>query len=612
MLRLCDQLAIARWYRDAMTTSLAPRPALWVVAVLGAVVVAGSGRRAAAEPRPKDISIRVTATASSAMAKHPAWRAIGQITAERWGWCPDRGDGTGESISFAFDDALPLTELRIVAGLVPDWGVGAKELDHGMPERLEVTTDHQKLEVKLKRGGTASGSPGYDWIALSGAPVRSVALKILSVNPGKVPHTCINSVHFGAANTNYRPVYGIEAATLKDLPRFANALDTAFKRCDANGFAQAIRFPLRHDHEIEVPMGVDAPAGTHASYRSAQELAAACRVPGSILQLGLAGAVRHEADTPIADDIAHPFSETAGEVRLGDWQSHAWWLAETNTGWRLTRMLTSEDRTADPLSDIAELAGQEIAAWNHDKLDVPLVFTADATIVAVQRQAGAAKAADAGAALPGVLGATSHKESDVAVTMSRDRRSAVLSFVTRVRGARDAEYRVSELIVRDDSYWKVAAGMWSEPKPNDAVNRAASAEAVAPFARVAPTNSVGNDPLTDAFFAMQKGPIDATAAARKDLVVFGSGVGERTVGGARFARPWAATWANHVPLDASGIIAKFARTGTTGWIATDIMLEKRTPDHKLYLVPFRLFLVFDQTLDGRWSLIHAHVATVAP
>jgi hypothetical protein len=143
-----------------MTGSLAPRPAL-VIAGLGAVVVAGSGGSAAAEPRPKETTIRVTTTASSAMAKHPAWRAIGQITAERWGWCPDRGDGTGESISFAFDDALPLTELRIVAGLVPDWGVGVKEIDHGMPERLEVTTDRQKLEVKLERGGTVSGAPGY-------------------------------------------------------------------------------------------------------------------------------------------------------------------------------------------------------------------------------------------------------------------------------------------------------------------------------------------------------------------------------------------------------------------------------------------------------------------
>jgi hypothetical protein len=34
-----------------------------------------------------------------------------------------------------------------------------------MPERLEVTTDHQKLEVKLERGGTVSGAPGYDRVA---------------------------------------------------------------------------------------------------------------------------------------------------------------------------------------------------------------------------------------------------------------------------------------------------------------------------------------------------------------------------------------------------------------------------------------------------------------
>jgi len=192
--------------------------------------------------------------------------------------------------------------------------------------------------------------------------------------------------------------------------------------------------------------------------------------------------------------------------------------------------------------------------------------------------------------------------------MARDRRSAALSFVTRIQ---TKELRVSELVVRSGGYWKVAAGMWSEAKSNDAVNKAAKDEKIAAFTRVAPPNAPA-PPLADAFFAMQKGAIDATAAARKDLVVFGSGPGERSVGGDKFAKPWLAAWANHVPLDASGFASKLAPTGTTGWLATDIMLEKHDAAKKLYLIPFRLFLVFDKALDGTWTLLHAHIATVAP
>ena len=69
--------------------------------------------------------------------------------------------------------------------------------------------------------------------------------------------------------------------------------------------------------------------------------------------------------------------------------------------------------------------------------------------------------------------------------------------------------------------------------------------------------------------------------------------------------------ANHVPLDASGILSKLGPTGTTGWLVTDVMLEKHAAT-KLYLIPFRMFLVFDKAIDGTWTLLHAHIATVAP
>src|SRR5262249_3283916 len=146
----------------------------------------------------KEITLRVTATATSEMAKYPAWRAIGQITAERLGWCPDKGDGTGEAITLAFDDAQPLTTIDINAGHVPEWG--GKAEPWGLPEKVEIKTDKQTLQATLTR------EKDDNEIALSGAPTRSVTVRILAVKPGKVAHTCINSIHFDTPKTHYRPV----------------------------------------------------------------------------------------------------------------------------------------------------------------------------------------------------------------------------------------------------------------------------------------------------------------------------------------------------------------------------------------------------------------------
>jgi hypothetical protein len=41
--------------------------------------------------------------------------------------------------------------------------------------------------------------------------------------------------------------------------------------------------------------------------------------------------------------------------------------------------------------------------------------------------------------------------------------------------------------------------------------------------------------------------------------------------------------------------------------------EKHDPESKnLCLISFRIFLMFEKTIDGAWSLLHAQLATVAP
>ncbi len=540
----------------------------------------------------KNVPIRVVATATKEMAKHPAWRAIGQEAADRYGWCLDK-DGTGEAITFALDTPLPISELQVTAGYGPEWQASDRDDVYGYPDRLAIKTDAQAFESPLRRAEP-------DKIALSGAPVRTITLTILSVKKGKAAPTCINRIELVSPKVHYRNVYGIDAAAFAELPRFATALDAAFKSCDATVLRTAIKYPLAHEHNtITMQMGEGIPA-KKLSYKSADELVKACKQPGSYLQLGLGGAPSFSSDPDPATDIAQPFSETAGEVHVGDWNTHAWWLTSVG-GWKLTHMMTSE--TPDVSDAIATVAGEQIEEWHAPSLE----FTSDATLVLVQPKVAIVKAADAADAL-GIAGAKTHKESDVTVTFARDRRTAVLSFTVKVA---NHDYRVSEVVVRDQGYWHIASGIWSEAKANDAVNKAAQGHAIGTFVRVAPPGQGIDAPLAAPFYAMQKGAIDATAAARKDLVVFGSGPGERSVGGAKLAAPWLAAWANHVPLDASGIVSKLAPSTTTGWVVTDVMLEKHAGKQS-YLIPFRLFLVFDKALDGTWSLLHAHIATVAP
>ena len=92
-----------------------------------------------------------------------------------------------------------------------------------------------------------------------------------------------------------------------------------------------------------------------------------------------------------------------------------------------------------------------------------------------------------------------------------------------------------------------------------------------------------------------------TAAARTDLVAIGSGFGERTVGGAGFARAWNAAWKGKVTVVSS--VAHATPSGTTGWVTASVELAKRG-----YQIPFTVFAVFDKTVDGHWSLVHIHFA----
>lgn len=190
---------------------------------------------------------------------------------------------------------------------------------------------------------------------------------------------------------------------------------------------------------------------------------------------------------------------------------------------------------------------------------------------------------------------------DRQLAIARDGKSAWATFTVHVTVQDTSQlYRVSDLLVKTGQGWRIAATAWTAPIANDVVNREARAGKRS-FDYLVLEVKNSDAALVAAFHRLATDGVDATAAARKDLVVVGSGPGERTIGGAQFAKPWNATWAKHVTV--SSAVARAAPSGTTGWVIATIILDKRT-----YKVPFLVFCVFDRTPSGDWSLVHLQLA----
>src|SRR5512140_696828 len=195
-----------------------------------------------------------------------------------------------------------------------------------------------------------------------------------------------------------------------------------------------------------------------------------------------------------------------------------------------------------------------------------------------------------------------HSDSNLQIVVARDGNSAWISFGSTVHFKHgkyagldefDTDYRITEIAVKTPSGWRIAGGMWSVPVDNARGNK--QAKAGKQYAGNPIEEGGGDASLRAAFTKLTTGPLDATAAARKDLVAFGSGPGERTVGGAGLAKAWAAAWAKHLTIS-DPFVATVAPSGTTGWVIADVMLDKKT-----YKVKFRVLFVFDKDEGGAWS-----------
>jgi hypothetical protein len=184
----------------------------------------------------------------------------------------------------------------------------------------------------------------------------------------------------------------------------------------------------------------------------------------------------------------------------------------------------------------------------------------------------------------------------IQVTMSRDGKSAWASATDMLSA--QTPWRASDVLIETPTGWRAAAMAWTEPKGNAEANRDAKAGKLT-------AGTLEGDPgdatLRAAFAKLTTDGVDATAAARVDVVAIGSGPGERSVGGPGFAKAWNAAWKGKVNVVSA--IARALPSGTTGWVAATIELAK--PGYK---VPFTVFAVFDKDKDGAWSLVQIHFA----
>src|SRR6266850_988159 len=100
-----------------------------------------------ADNRPR--TVRVVATATSSLDKFPPWMAIGTVHGNTNGWCANKGDGVGEAITYTFDEPVSLARIELAVDPADDIN-HTGEHDRAAPSRVEIKTDTQTVEAKLR------------------------------------------------------------------------------------------------------------------------------------------------------------------------------------------------------------------------------------------------------------------------------------------------------------------------------------------------------------------------------------------------------------------------------------------------------------------------------
>jgi hypothetical protein len=201
-----------------------------------------------------------------------------------------------------------------------------------------------------------------------------------------------------------------------------------------------------------------------------------------------------------------------------------------------------------------------------------------------------------------------HKVRDLRVVVARDGNSAWASFMVKITvdglaksGAID--YRATELLSRTSSGWQVQAAAWSTATSSAALAKAAKADALPALETVFDQN-IGDRDVLGAVKSLASAGLDATAAARTDIVAIGPVAGDVTLGGKKLAAKFKKDWVGKLAIHG----ATWAiTTGTTASATVNVKLTRGDAT-----IPARLFAVFEQDRGGAWSPVIVHLAASAP
>ena len=240
------------------------------------------------------------------------------------------------------------------------------------------------------------------------------------------------------------------------------------------------------------------------------------------------------------------------------------------------------------IGDILSLADTQLEALSGEG-NLTDAFTADAQLTLVP--GGLQNPRDLG------LDWSQATVRNARTTISADHQTAWLWFDATVGGK---PYRVTEIATKAKKKWRVAFGMWSQPKPMAVVTKG-NLPALTELTELdeAPAD------VASALNALLVGNLDAAALERKTFMAYGTG--DATANVTTFAKTWKTTWSKHLtalqPVRA-GV------NGGTAWIVADVQLDKP----KKAPATLRLMVVLEKAVSSEdkadaWSVAHVHFAS---
>jgi hypothetical protein len=230
-----------------------------------------------------DDLVGVTVTASSTLVEkgkpHEAWYVLSGDRDWNRFWCESKSDdGIGETLTFDFATPVKIGSVTIRAGV---WKSDALFKANNIVTGITVTADGRKLDAKFPDNDQKEAK-----VAIGGAPVKQLALKIASVKKGKMNDSCITSVELDGAG---ELVVGATAAQAAALKPAVVEVNRALGACDDKSLKDHIAFPFSYKAWLGENEKGDSAYKTH-TYKDAAAMTAPCKKPSRATFGSLPGA----------------------------------------------------------------------------------------------------------------------------------------------------------------------------------------------------------------------------------------------------------------------------------------------------------------------------------